>query len=615
MTGTPPAAEGSRRTRWLLAAALVAGTLLLYARVLGYPFIWFDDNRYVTENPMVKGGLSAAGTAWAFTTFHVANWHPLTWLSHMLDVELFGLDAGGHHAVNVLLHALNALVLFLALARMTGAAWRSALVAALFAVHPTHVESVAWVAERKDVLSSLLGLLAILAYAGWAGRGGWARYAAVVGCFALSLLAKPMWVTLPFALVLLDVWPLQRWSGSPIPVDPGPPSVPRWPASRLLLEKIPLLALAVASSVVTVLAQASGGAVNSLQLGLGARVANAGVSYLRYLGKTAWPWPLSIFYPHPENGLPGWQGVLAGIGLVAVTFLVIRAAPALPWLSVGWLWFLGTLVPVIGLVQVGGQAMADRYLYLPSIGLFLIVAWGGSWLARRRSALAPARWIAGGLLAALAAVTWVQVGFWKDHVTLFRHAIDSEGPSGTALGVLSEGMRREGRTEEALATAMEAVRLSPTSPRHWINLGISYRGVGRLPEARDALRRAAALDPALPLAWVNLGLVEYDLGHRSEALVALERAAAMGTTAVSAWATLAALRLESGRTEEAGRAFEHALALDPANPASLFNLGLFRLKQGRYPEARRLLEAAARRDPGNPDIQRRLLEARARSSP
>ena len=606
-TATRPA-----RTRWLVAAGLLVGTLVLYARAAGHPFIFFDDNRYVTENPTVQAGLTWSGAAWAFTTLHVSNWHPLTWLSHMLDVELFGVNPGPHHLVNVVLHAANAVLVFLVLLRMTGATWRSALVAALFAVHPTHVESVAWVAERKDVLSTLFGLLAMLVYAGYARRGGALRNLGVLALFAASLMSKPMWVTLPFLLLLLDVWPLQRWVGSPIPTDPEPPALPRHGLWRLAVEKVPMLALAAASSAVTVIAQSRGGAVTGLELGLGTRLGNAAVAYVRYVGKTVWPSPLAIYYPHPSGGLPGWQAI-AATALVALACVVaVLAVRRAPWLALGWFWFLGTLVPVIGLVQVGAQAMADRYTYLPTIGLYVVVAWGGTALARTFDLKLAARGAAAAALVALSAVAWIQLGLWSDHNALFRHALAVEPRSGVAVGVLSEGLRRAGQHDEALALAEEAVTLAPGTARHLNNLAISYRDVRRYADAREALVEAIRVDPSYPTSWLNLGLVEMDLGRPWEAIAAYEGALARGAENASALGNLAVLYQSVGRSADAGRAFERSARLDPSNVAVWWNLGIFRMKEGRLPEAQAALLEAQRLDPSNIQIRQRLADIRAR---
>jgi Flp pilus assembly protein TadD len=614
VSDVPGTSASPARTRWLVAAGLFLGTLALYARVAGHPFIFFDDNRYVTENPTVQAGLTWQGVSWAFTTLHVSNWHPLTWLSHMLDVELFGVNPGAHHVVNAVFHAANAVLVFLVFVKVTGATWRSAFVAALFAVHPTHVESVAWVAERKDLLSTLFGLLAMLAYTGWARRGGAGRYLAVVALFAASLLAKPMWVTLPFLLLLLDLWPLQRWSGSPIPVDPVPPGNPRVGLGRLLVEKVPLLAVAAGSSIVTVVAQARGGAVANLSLGVADRLGNAAVSYLRYVGKTFWPTDLAIYYPHPVGGTPLWMGVGAAALIVVASASSVAVARWAPWFPLGWFWFLGTLVPVIGLVQVGAQAMADRYTYVPAIGLYVVVAWGGAALASRIGMAKVAAGAAVAALVALSIVAWGQIGLWADHVTLFSHALSVEPRNAMAAGVLSEGMRKAGRNEEALQLAIEAAQLSPGNSRHLVNLGVSYRALGRIPEARNAFAEAVRLAPDYGIAWLNLGNAELDLGRPFDAIAAFERAWALGAENATSAGNLGALYQSLGRSAEAGRAFERATRLDPRGVAVWWNLGLWQLQQGRLAEAETSFLEAQRRDPRNGGVQRKLEEIRARAA-
>jgi Flp pilus assembly protein TadD len=601
----------SARRTWVVGAAIFAASLLLYARTGGFPFLHFDDNRYVTENPMVRSGLTWAGVAWAFTTFEVSNWHPLTWLSHMLDVELFGMAPGPHHLVNAFLHATNAVLVFLLFLRMTRAAGRSALVALLFAVHPAHVESVAWVAERKDLLSSLLGFLALLAYVAYAHKGGWLRYLAVLVLFASSLLAKPMWVTLPFVLLLLDVWPLRRLSGSLVPDDPTVPPAPRVPAGLLVAEKLPLLALSAASSAVTFVAQASGGAVAGSDLGLGSRLGNAALSYVRYALMLAWPSDLAVHYPHPGRELSTWLVLVAVAALLVASSVAVACVRRAPWLFVGWFWFLGTLVPVIGLVQVGAQAMADRYTYFPSIGLFVVATWGGAALANRVHLGRFARAAAGAAVLVLAVAAWRQVGFWTGHEVLFRRALAVQPRSAYAVGLLSDGLRRAGRIDEALALAEEAVRLSPTSVRHGNNLAMAYRDARRLPEARDELGRIATLDPTYVATWANLGLVELELGRDQEAVAAYQRAATLGTRLPSVWTNLGVLHDRAGRGADALACFEMASVLDPANPSSWFNLGLHQLRHGRPREAERALAQASRLDPDNRVFERTLAEARA----
>jgi Flp pilus assembly protein TadD len=632
--------RGRGRTEALLAGALVLGTILLFARAASFPFIHFDDNLYLTENPVVQRGLTWSGLVWAFTAFHVSNWHPLTWLSHMLDVELFGLAPAGHHLVNVVLHAANAALLLVFLARTTGARWRSAFVAAVFAIHPLHVESVAWVAERKDVLSTFFGLVALLAYARYAARPRLGSFLWVSLAFALSLLAKPMWVTLPALLLLVDFWPLQRIERSPIAVNEGVPAVPRVSLARALREKAPLLALSIASSVVTVIAQHRGGAMYGLELGVGVRVTNALVAYLRYLEKTVWPSGLSIFYPLPST-VPAAPLVLAALVLlVAVTVAVIVMARRHAWAPVGWFWFLGTLVPVIGLVQVGAQAMANRYMYLPMLGILVPIAWGAERLTRGR---VPARAVGGLAVAALAALTgttWRELGHWSSHVALFDRALALAPDSPIVHAVLSEGLRAEGRTAEALEHAREAVRLNPTTVSHWNNLGVVLREAGLLAEARDAELRAISIEPGHESAWMNLGQIELDAGRPTEAEIALLQATrvapldalawhrlGLASTAsgdmpqaidayreavhlrpdhLQSWNNLAVLYESTGRLAEAREAFETASRLDPARPVVWRNLGIFFARHGEPDKAGGAFREALRLEPGNADVLRRL---------
>jgi tetratricopeptide (TPR) repeat protein len=397
-----------RRLSLLLGAALALLTLAAYLPTLHNGFVNLDDGLYVTGNSHVQAGITRASVAWALTANVANNWHPLTLLSHLLDCQLFGLDAAGHHATSLLLHLANVLLLFAVLRQLTGAVWRSAAVAALFAVHPAHVESVAWVAERKDVLSALFWLLAMGAYGRYARRPALGRYLWVVLAMALGLAAKPMVVTLPFALLLLDVWPLERLGLG-------------W--RRLAMEKLPLLALSAASSLVTLRYQRT----SLAPLGLdpwSLRLANAAVSYAAYLGKLLLPGNLAVFYPIPL-AIPAWKVAGAAALLAVITTLAVRSARKSPWLLVGWLWFLGTLVPVIGLVQVGRQAMADRYTYIPSIGLFVAIVWGIAELIGERRIVSTTilAMAVAAAIALLAMGTWMQIGYWRDSVALYRHAL------------------------------------------------------------------------------------------------------------------------------------------------------------------------------------------------
>jgi hypothetical protein len=415
-----PAGTRNPRRDLLVCLALVAATAAVYWPVLGNDFVNYDDPGYVTTNEFVQQGLTWEAVKWAFVTGKQANWHPLTWLSHMLDCELFGLEhPWGHHLTSLLLHALNTVLLFgLMRTLVRGRLWPAALVAAVFALHPLHVQSVAWVAERKDVLSAAFGLGAMLAYVRYARHPGILRYLPVPLLLALGLMAKPMLVTLPFVLLLFDYWPLRR-----LEPDPGRGLAKR--VGWLLLEKLPLLALAAASSVVTYLVQHAGGAVkDTIQYPWSERWANAVVALARYLGKTVWPTDLIVFYPHPVGGWPIGLVLAAGALVLGITLMTVYAARARPYLIAGWLWFVGTLVPVIGLVQVGAQSMADRYMYLPLIGLAMMVAYGLSDLVRAwpRARVPVVAVTLVALIASSAAATW-QLGYWRNSVTLFQHEL------------------------------------------------------------------------------------------------------------------------------------------------------------------------------------------------
>ena len=496
------------RLQAILCAVIVALTLAVFLQAANHQFLYFDDPQYVTENPRVRGGLTIENALWAFTATYFSNWHPLTWLSHMLDVELFGLDPRAHHLVNVLLHTTNAVLLFLVLTRLTGAVWRSVFVAALFALHPLHVESVAWVSERKDLISTLFGFLMLWAYWRYALRPGAGRYAAVAAFFVLSLLCKPMWVTAPFLLLLLDLWPLRRLKGFRLNAAPESPPAPQSSLTRLLIEKVPLLLLSAASSAIAIVAQERGGALNSLdRLDLGARVGNALVSYALYLAKTFWPAGLAAYYPLADGGPASWQAAGAGLLLASITALALWRMRAMPWFAVGWFWFLGTLVPVIGLVQVGSQAMADRYTYLPLTGVFIAVAWGLERFGRGRDWIQVPLKVGGVvIIAALSVVTFRQIGYWQDHETLFRHAIAVTVNNGRAHHILSQGLTVNGKLDEALSHARESVRLDPNNPRAHKNLGYILYRLGRLDEAIAAFQHAIALQPDYAEAHGNLAI-------------------------------------------------------------------------------------------------------------
>ncbi len=498
-TDRRPARPEEVRARPVLPAVLLAALVFAaFAPVSGFHFLVYDDYSYITNNAVVREGLTAPGLSWAFTTFRSANWHPLTWLSHMLDVELFGLDAGPHHLVNLLFHLANTLALFLVLRGMTAATWRSFVAAALFAIHPLHVESVAWVAQRKDVLSAFFLLLALAAYLRYVRRPGPGRYVVVAGCFVAALLAKPMAVTLPFLLLLLDWWPLGRMTA-----DDARPGLPA-NLPKLALEKVPLVALSGLSCAVTVVAQRAGGALDTA-IPLWVRLQNALLAYAAYLGKAVWPASLVILYPHPGASVSAAKVAAAGLLLALLTAAAVRLAGRRPHLLAGWLWYLGTLVPVIGLVQVGTQAMADRYTYIPLVGIFVAVTWEANGLRERLRlrSLYPAV-TAGLVLGALLVVACIQVRCWRNSVTVFRHAVALTANNWVAHIDLGWALEQEGNLDEAMLHYREAIRIAPGHPYAHNNLGYLLALRGRTGEAIAHFREALRLSPGYTRARRNL---------------------------------------------------------------------------------------------------------------
>jgi tetratricopeptide (TPR) repeat protein len=497
----------------VLAAGLAVLTLLSFLPVLRNDFVLLDDQSYLTANPHVLQGFTLENLSWAFTTYHMGNWHPVTWISHLIDGRLFGLDPVGHHATSLLLHLATTVLLFLLVRGMTGALWRGALVAALFAVHPLHVESVAWASERKDVLAGFFWVLTMGAYLRYARRPGAGRYVPVLGCFALGLMSKASLVTLPFVLLLVDYWPLGRWR--PDPGDPSRRGLVR-SAGRLLLEKLPLLACAAAASVIAYRAQHESGAVIFLaENTLAARIGNAAASYLLYLEKTFWPDNLSVFYPFHVQRRSLW---VAGAILIAVTALALRTARSRPYLIAGWLWFAVTLVPMIGLVQVGSQGIADRYTYLPLIGVFLMATWGAADLVRRKAGLRRAAAAGAGiLLLVLCARSFRQAEYWRSTVTLFRQAAAVDPENYRADVLVGMGLTKEGKLEEANEWLRAALRINPRLKQLNSMIGLNLYARGRFEEAAACLLEETRVDPGSARPHTNLGVIFTKLGRPEEA--------------------------------------------------------------------------------------------------
>jgi len=591
MTRRPTASQNKpdRRALWI-AAAVAFVTLGVFAPCMGHRFLTFDDQIYVTENPHVLGGWSWDSFRWAFTTFRTGNWHPVTWLSHITDCQLFGSQSWGHHLTNVLLHATNAALVFLLLRRLTGEMWRCAAVAALFALHPAHVESVAWVAERKDLLSALFFLLTMWAYVGYAAaptdRGGApsaARrgrlYVLALLFFVIGLMAKPMIVTLPFVLLLLDYWPLRR---------------------KAYLEKAPLFALSAVSCWVTILAQSANHAVADIaSLPFAERLEHAAISYFQYVGMMVFPRDLAVFYPYANHE----SLALVAISLTAIAFIfavAINQARAMPFLLVGWLWFVGMLVPVIGLVQVGSQALADRYTYLPSIGFFLAVVW---WIPAR------AKYLAIPIGAAVVVATSLQLTYWRDTQTLFERTAAVTKHNYMALALLASVADGQGNLAQAEERCAAALRAKPDYAPAYFFLGRIRERQGRWSEAIAAYSTAAELAPYFEQARLNLGVAQARTRDFAGAETNYQAAIEIDPESASAHNDLGKLRQLQGRAAESEQEYRAALSLDPKLEQAHNNLGIVYLQQGKMGEGTMELEAALRLNPTNAQTELNLAMA------
>jgi tetratricopeptide (TPR) repeat protein len=590
-----PVAERPFRT---IGPALALGVLVVYAQVRGFDFLRLDDPLYVTENPHVRGGLTLSGAAWAFASGHAGNWHPVTWLSHMIDCQLFGLNAGAHHLVNVLLHLASTLLLFGVLSEMTGRVRRSGVVAALFALHPLHVESVAWIAERKDVLSGFFFMVTLSCWLRFARTSATRWYAAALVTYALGLMSKPMLVTIPFVLLLLDFWPLERL----LPAGAAWRSI----APRLL-EKVPFVALAAASSIVTVLVQRSWGAVVSVEaLSPWTRAANAVVSYVRYAGAMIWPAGLSVFYPYPKE-ISSWAVAGAATFLLAVGVLAARRARTEPYFVTGWLWYLVTLLPVIGLVQVGSQARADRYTYLPLVGLFIVVVWGASDLAGRRPATrAVAASAAAVAIVACAALAFVQAGHWRNTLQLARHSLEVNAADPVAHFSLANALSRPGGSEEAIAHYREALRINPEFAEAHNNLGNELAAASKGAEAVEHFREALRINPNYADAHVNLGVELVAQGRIDEAVVRYREAVRLRPDAAEAYAELGIAMDLQGKSDEAISLYERAVELRPELATARNDLAHALVRKGRLPEAIAHYREAIKSKPDYPEAHANL---------
>jgi protein O-mannosyl-transferase len=659
------AGRGTPRAVWIVIVLLSGATAAAYWRLPGNGFVNFDDRTYVFSNPHIAGGLTWPGIKWCFTSFYAANWHPITWLSHMVDVSIFGMKPAGHHMVNLLLHIANCIMLFGLLRRVTGRMWESAFVAALFALHPLHVESVAWAAERKDVLSTFFWMATIWAYVGYAAKPRLSRYLVVLALFALGLMAKPMLVSLPFVLLLLDYWPLARLTSA------------RPTLRRLIAQKVPLLVMAAASSMLTVAAQKT--ALASLDsIDIQTRAANAVVSVGRYMTQMLWPAGLAVYYPYTGGSLLA-TAALVLVVLLALTIAVLALGREYPYLPVGWFWYLVTLAPVIGIVQVGGQSHADRYAYIPLIGLFICIAFGiGHFLASRPRLQRPA-WAGAAILLVLAGlVTQRQVGYWRDSATLYtramgvtrgnsvmmtnlamvlmdsgssddaitrlRAAVEASPGDAVAASALGDALGQQGRYEESMVWLQKAVQLDPDGKVAQVSLGKGYIRLRRFEDAQVHLRRAMEIDPHCAEAWAQLGVVLQHTGRLDDAIDASRRAVELEPGDVAGHVALAGALLKKGdiagaadeykrcvsitpefatyfnlagclrklgRLAEAEQAYREALRLKPDSAQAHYNMGVLLADMGRPEEAAAQMKAVLSIDPRNEDALDALRQLEA----
>jgi Tfp pilus assembly protein PilF len=622
----------------LLAAALLAGlTFAAFWPVGQCAFINYDDPVYVTGNVEVQQGLSWHNVSWALGATDASNWHPLTWLSHMLDVQMFGMDPSAHHLVSFWIHFANVLLLFLILRIMTGSLWPSALVAALLAVHPLNVESVAWIAERKSVLSTLFWLLTIAAYIYYSVRPGWRRYALVVASFVLALMCKPMVVTLPFVLLLLDYWPLGRYAAQ-APGQSAIQSSVRAKAgataaksrqkstdnnlafacqtpSRLVLEKAPLLILAVAGSVITVIAQKKGGAIGPTEtFPLGLRVENAVVSYAIYLEKTFYPAGLSVFYPHPKANIPIWEVAVSALVLLVITALVIAGARRFKYLPVGWFWYLGTMVPVVGLVQVGAQARADRYAYMPLIGIFLIVAWGLVEFASKLHGPTVAA-LAAAAVIVLTITTRNQISYWNNSLALFEHAVSVTSGNYIAYNNLGEALAQDGKLDEALNDFSKSLEADPHYDQAHHNMGMALVQKGKLDEAVAQFNSAIEINPRFTDAYNKLGAALADQGKFDQAIISFHKVLELNPNYGPAYANLGSVMEKQGNITEALENYYKALRLTASSAMAAqvnYRVGNLLAKQGKQEQAAEYYRQALRLKPDYGAAQQALSNLQKR---
>jgi tetratricopeptide (TPR) repeat protein len=613
----PSLLQSPQKQKLVCSLLLVLATLALYNPITRAPFLNLDDDLYITQNPNVQAGLTRHSVAWAFQTFANTNWHPVTWLSHELDCQLFGLNPAGPHLVNVLLHAANAVLLFLMLASITRRIGRSLMVAALFALHPINVESVAWIAERKNVLSMFFFLLALAAYGWYARRPELRRYLVVTLLYALALMAKPQVITFPFALLLLDYWPLRRMAGAESTGDQGQTRAAPGSFWSLIWEKIPWFALSAASALITMKAQA---AAKHEELPLWEHLANAALSYAKYIGKTFWPANLAPLYPHPGRTISVPVAALSAVGLIAITVLVVTFRKR-RYLFVGWFWFLGTMVPMIGFVQVGVQSMADRYAYIPLLGIFVIVCWGAADLltqacpgrssSQQDGEPAPTRVLilaSAVVLVALGFALHRQVNFWTNNFTLWRHTLDITKNNFIAEDSAATALLAQGKTDEAMRYFRRAQLVRPTDPVSALNVASYAQQQGNYASAIEQYGRVLELTNSsglLALVYANRGYAHYALGQDDSAQQDFEAALKQQPKSVAAYQGLGLVAQRAGDWDEAARDFERAIEIQP-DPAAYQALAQVLESAGKKEAAEAARAQAAKMSSGSNRGARRV---------
>jgi tetratricopeptide (TPR) repeat protein len=555
---------------------LALATAGVYYQVYSFEFVNYDDAEYVYQNPYLKNGITASAVKWAFTTGYACFWHPLTWLSHALDWQLFGNNPAGHHIISVIFHVANTLLVFWVFKKMTNAVEASAFVAALFALHPLHVESVAWVSERKDVLSTFFWLLTMWAYVRYVRRTSVSGYLLMVVFFALGMMSKPMLVTLPFVLLLLDYWPLGRFDK------------PRHKTTGfLIIEKIPLFAIAFGASIVAYIVQKQGKAITTGEnYTFLIRLANGCISYMQYIIKMIWPTRLAMFYPHPGRNVSVLYAVISAVILLAVTILMIRFSKGRRYLFTGWFWYIGTLVPVIGLVQVGSHAMADRYSYITLTGLFIIIAWGlPELLSKWRYRKIVLGIAAVMVLMAMGIGTYLQVGYWKNNFALFTHAIEVTQDNYTAYNNLGTTYIDLGRYQDAIESLKQAIRINRNCTEAYNNLGVAFNKLGLWQDAVDTFKQVIRVKPDCAKVHCNLGVAYGGIGSYQDALEIYKRAVIIDPALAEAHCGIGAAYLDLGRYQDAIEPLKQAIRIERNYTDAYYNLGVAFNKLGRWQES------------------------------